>query len=41
VIGNGISPSGMPAWKNVLSDAEMWKLVLYIRSLQPPAASKR
>ncbi len=37
VIANGISPSGMPAWKTVLNDSEVWKIVLYIRSLQPAA----
>ncbi len=35
VIAKGISPSGMPAWKSVLDEAEMWKIVLYIRSLKP------
>lgn len=35
VIANGVSPSGMPAWKGVLDEAEMWKIVLYIRSLSP------
>ncbi len=34
VIANGISPSGMPAWNGVLDQAEMWKIVLYIRSLR-------
>ena len=34
VIANGISPSGMPAWKTALSDAEMWQIVLYVRSLR-------
>ena len=33
VIANGVSPSGMPAWKTVLDEGEMWKIVLYIRSL--------
>jgi len=35
IIGNGISPSGMPAWDGVLSDDEIWKIVLYIRHLPP------
>lgn len=39
VIANGISPSGMPAWKDVLSEAETWKIVLYIRTLRPPGAA--
>src|SRR5271154_4003936 len=38
IIGNGIFPSGMPASKGILSDEEMWQLVLYIRHL-PPAGS--
>ncbi len=35
VIANGISPSGMPAWKSVLDDSDTWRIVLYIRSLKP------
>lgn len=38
VIENGVSPSGMPASKGILSDEEMWQIVLYIRHL-PPAGS--
>lgn len=38
IIGNGIFPSGMPASKGILSDEEMWQIVLYIRHL-PPAGS--
>jgi hypothetical protein len=30
---NGIAPSGMPAWKGILEDDEMWKIVHYIRHL--------
>ena len=33
IIENGIYPSGMPASKGMLSDEEMWKIVLYIRHL--------
>jgi mono/diheme cytochrome c family protein len=33
IIENGIDPSGMPAWKGILSDEEMWKIVHYIRHL--------
>jgi mono/diheme cytochrome c family protein len=33
IVENGISPSGMPAWKGILSDEEMWRLVLYLRRL--------
>jgi mono/diheme cytochrome c family protein len=38
IIDNGIFPSGMPASKGILSDEEMWQMVLYIRHL-PPAGS--
>ena len=33
IIQNGIGPSGMPGWKDILTDDEMWKMVLYIRHL--------
>jgi mono/diheme cytochrome c family protein len=33
IIQNGINPSGMPAWKGILEDDEMWKIVRYIRHL--------
>jgi mono/diheme cytochrome c family protein len=35
IVDNGINPSGMPAWKNTLSDEEMWKVVHFIRHLPP------
>jgi cytochrome c len=35
IIENGIDPSGMPGWKGILEDDEMWKMVLYIRHLPP------
>src|ERR1700733_7571778 len=38
VIDNGIWPSGMPASKGILSDDEIWSIVLYLRHL-PPAGS--
>jgi len=38
IINNGIFPSGMPASKGILSDEEMWQMILYIRHL-PPAGS--
>jgi cytochrome c553 len=38
IIENGISPSGMPASRGILSDEEMWSIVVYIRHL-PPAGS--
>jgi mono/diheme cytochrome c family protein len=33
IIQNGINPSGMPAWKGILTDDEMWKMVRYMRHL--------
>ena len=33
IIENGIEPSGMPGWKGILDDDEMWKIVRYIRHL--------
>ena len=33
VIARGVSPSGMPAWKGTLEDDDIWKIVLFIRSL--------
>jgi len=38
IIENGISPSGMPASKGILSDEDMWTIVVYLRHL-PPAGS--
>ena len=33
ILVNGIRPSGMPAWKGILEEDEMWKVVRYIRHL--------
>ena len=33
IIENGIEPSGMPAWKGILEEDEMWKIVHYMRHL--------
>ena len=33
IIQNGISPSGMPASKDLFHDEEIWQMVLYIRHL--------
>jgi mono/diheme cytochrome c family protein len=33
IIQNGIEPSGMPGWKGIVTDEEMWKMVRYIRHL--------
>jgi S-disulfanyl-L-cysteine oxidoreductase SoxD len=38
VIDNGIWPSGMPASAGILSDDEIWSIVVYLRHL-PPAGS--
>lgn len=38
VIDNGIFPSGMPASKGILTEDEIWSIVVYIRHL-PPAGS--
>ena len=38
IIENGISPSGMPASRGILSDDEMWAIVVYLRRL-PTAGS--
>jgi mono/diheme cytochrome c family protein len=35
IIKNGISPSGMPASKEILSDDDMWTIVVYLRHLPP------
>src|SRR5438552_556426 len=33
IIDNGVRFSGMPAWKGILDDGEMWHIVRYIRHL--------
>jgi mono/diheme cytochrome c family protein len=33
IIENGLRPSGMPGARGILSDDEMWSIVLYIRHL--------
>jgi mono/diheme cytochrome c family protein len=38
VIDYGIWPSGMPGSKGILSDDEIWSIVVYLRNL-PPAGS--
>ena len=38
VIDDGIAPSGMPGSRGVLSNEEIWLMVVYIRHL-PPAGS--
>jgi S-disulfanyl-L-cysteine oxidoreductase SoxD len=39
VIDNGIWPSGMPGSEGILSDDEIWSIVVYLRHL-PPAGSQ-
>jgi mono/diheme cytochrome c family protein len=38
ILENGVSPSGMPASKDILTDRELWSIVIYIRHL-PTAGS--
>jgi mono/diheme cytochrome c family protein len=38
IIDNGISPTGMPGSTGILTDNEIWSIVVYIRHL-PPAGS--
>jgi mono/diheme cytochrome c family protein len=35
IIENGIRFTGMPGWKGILQDDEMWKMVQYLRHLPP------
>jgi mono/diheme cytochrome c family protein len=35
IIENGIAPSGMPASRGILNDAEIWSIVVYLRHLPP------
>jgi len=39
IIDNGLWPSGMPGSKGILSDDEIWSIVVYLRHL-PPAGSQ-
>jgi mono/diheme cytochrome c family protein len=39
VIDYGLAPSGMPASKGILSNEEIWSIVVYLRHL-PPAGSQ-
>ncbi|QNI37651.1 c-type cytochrome [Edaphobacter albus] len=38
IVENGLRPSGMPASKGILTDEDMWTIVVYLRHL-PPAGS--
>lgn len=35
IIANGLYPSGMPASKDLFSDDDIWRMVLYVRHLPP------
>jgi len=39
ILDNGIRPSGMPGSKGILSDDELWSIVVFLRHL-PPAGSQ-
>ena len=39
ILDNGISPSGMPGSKGMLSDDELWSIITFLRHL-PPAGSQ-
>ena len=39
IIDNGLWPSGMPGSKGILSDDEVWSIIVYMRHL-PPAGSQ-
>lgn len=39
IVQNGVRLTGMPSWKSVLSDADTWKVVTFLRAL-PRAASQ-
>ena len=39
ILDNGIRPSGMPGSKGILSDDELWSIIIFLRHL-PPAGSQ-
>jgi cytochrome c553 len=39
ILDNGIRPSGMPGSKGILSDDELWSIIIFLRRL-PPAGSE-
>ncbi len=41
IIENGIRLSGMPRWKGVLQDEEMWRMVRYMRHLPSKGSVRR
>jgi mono/diheme cytochrome c family protein len=38
ILDNGIKPSGMPGSKGILSDDELWSIVVYLRHLPAPGS---
>jgi mono/diheme cytochrome c family protein len=38
IVENGLSFVGMPAFKSILEEGELWGIVLHMRALQKPAA---
>jgi len=38
IVDNGISPSGMPSSKGILTDREIWSIVVFLRHLPPPGS---
>ena len=39
ILQHGLSFVGMPAWTDVLSDQQMWSVVIYVRALQKQATT--
>lgn len=39
ILDNGIRPSGMPGSKGILSDDELWSIIIFLRHL-PPVGSQ-
>jgi len=38
ILDNGIRPSGMPGSKGILSDDELWSIIIFLRHLPPPGS---
>ena len=38
ILDNGIRPSGMPGSKGILSDDELWSIIVFLRHLPPPGS---
>jgi mono/diheme cytochrome c family protein len=38
ILDNGIRPSGMPGSKGILSDDELWSIIIFLRRLPPPGS---